>query len=328
MTKPLLIAAALGFCALGARATPNEDVEIAIANYLDVASYAEQAAGPSLRDRMGFSAIAASGGVADYKADPDKKDDRWDYFLPIWGQKLRAKGIDLPLPMGIGINTAYSSRDVIVTDLKVSFDGGPFSDVSNFVSVKSNAKAFAALIRYDFWVLPMVNLYVLAGWTTEVSDSKVTVDIDPPGPRPPRPVSFDIPGHRSGPTYGVGLNAAVGYKWVFGDLNVNWEKTNLGFNSDISTFLASLRVGGFVKLGPGQFRAWIGASYWNLTNTLGDTIVLPDVTIDYIITEEAVDTWTAIIGTSYELMKAFQFVGEVQFAGGTLLITTGFTYRF
>jgi len=120
----------------------------------------------------------------------------------------------------------------------------------------------------------------------------------------------------------------VGYKWVFGDLNCNWSKTDLGFEGDITTFLASLRVGGFVDWGPGQLRLWIGATYWNLNNTVADRIDLPDVTIDYIINEEAVDTWTAIVGGSYELEKNFQFVAEVQWASATLLLTASFTYRF
>ena len=37
---------------------------------------------------------------------------------------------------------------------------------------------------------------------------------------------------------------------------------------------------------------------------------------------------TAIVGVSYELEKAFQFVGEVQWAAETLLLTFSFSYRF
>ena len=324
----LRIAAVLTLCALAARA---EDVDDSIATYVDLVEHAKASrlgSGPSLSERMGVSAISAGGGVANYHKNPAKHGTQWDDFLPIWGKKLRAKGIDLPRPMGVGLNVAYSDRDVFVTDLKVSFDGGPYNDVSNFVAVRANAKAWAGLLRYDFWLLPMLNFYVLGGWTTETSDAKVTVDIDPPGPLPPRSVSFDIPGKRSGPTYGAGLNAAVGYKWVFGDLNLNWSKTDLGFEGDLSTFLASLRIGGFVNWGPGQLRLWIGTTYWNLNNTVADRIELSDVTIDYIIEEEAVDTWTAIVGGSYELKKNFQFVAEVQWASATLMFTGSFTYRF
>ncbi len=320
----LRIAAVLTLCALAAHA---EGVEDSVATYVDLIEHAK-AARLGSSDGMGFGAISAGGGVANYHQNPTKHGTQWDNFLPIWGKKLRAKGIDLPDPMGVGLNVAYTDRDQIVTDLKVAFDGGPYNDVSNFVAVRANAKAWAGIFRYDFWLLPMVNLYVLGGWTTETSDAKVTVDIDPPGPLPPRSVSFDIPGKRSGPTYGAGLNAAVGYKWVFGDLNLNWAKTDLGFEGDITSFIASLRVGGFVDWGPGQFRAWIGVTFWDLTNTVADRIELPDVTIDYVIEEEAVDEYTAIVGLSYELEKNFQFVAEVQWASATLMFTGSFTYRF
>src|SRR5512147_361288 len=95
--------------------------------------------------------------------------------LPLGAAWARERGIDLPQPFGAGVFLVTMSRDIEVTDVRVSLrDGEPVSvsDVGDF-AVRNHTILAAA--KLDAWILPVLDVYVLGGhaWT----DSRLNATI-------------------------------------------------------------------------------------------------------------------------------------------------------
>jgi hypothetical protein len=117
---------------------------------------------------------AALSQVSSVSISEDRQDERdsiknttnYPWRLPIMGKKLRDQGFEIPFPNGIGINTAFSRQDLLVSNLKVGFgnsDMVPVDGIARFNSITADVEAYT--VRYDFWLLPFLNFYGIAGKT-------------------------------------------------------------------------------------------------------------------------------------------------------------------
>lgn len=115
----------------------------------------------------------AMGQVASVSISDERSDERdsiknaeYPWRLPVMGQKLRDLGFELPFPNGIGINTAFSTQDLLVSNLRVGIGEGdliPVDGIARFNEIRANVEAYT--VRYDFWLLPFLNFYGIAGRT-------------------------------------------------------------------------------------------------------------------------------------------------------------------
>ena len=116
---------------------------------------------------------AALSQVSSVSISEERQDERdsikeitdYPWRLPILGKKLRDQGFEIPFPNGIGINTAFSRQDLLVSNLRVGFGDEliPVDGIARFNSIKADVEAYTA--RYDFWLLPFLNFYGIAGRT-------------------------------------------------------------------------------------------------------------------------------------------------------------------
>jgi len=87
---------------------------------------------------------------------------RW--HMPILGAKLRKMGFDLPYPNGIMVNYAYSNQQLTISDLAIGFSPDNMVNVDGVARFSSlEADVNAITFRYDFWLLPFINVYGIAG---------------------------------------------------------------------------------------------------------------------------------------------------------------------
>jgi hypothetical protein len=49
----------------------------------------------------------------------------YPYILPIWGEKVAAKGFDLPYSAGLSLNYVWQQSDLVIDNLSVGFNNGP-----------------------------------------------------------------------------------------------------------------------------------------------------------------------------------------------------------
>lgn len=196
--------------------------------------------------------------------------------LPFLGDKARSRGYELPLSLGTSLNYLFVSRDVAVHEVRAGLNGAPLQEVSALdFNVGSDVQALIA--RFDVWLFPFLNVYVMAGSVQNDSDVGVTVTLQPPGPVPPRQESFTIPAHLSGPTYGGGLTLAGGFDDFFMTWDTNLSYTDLGglFDHEIEALVSSVRAGQQLEHGDVKWRWWLGGTYWGTETTLSGSIDLP-----------------------------------------------------
>ena len=257
--------------------------------------------------------------------------ERWSSFLPFMKEEALARGHELPLPFGVGIVYNYLARDIEVSDVRIGIDGEDPRSISQFFDLGSNSKVNAALFKGDVWLLPFLNLYVLAGYIDNESTSIGHVTI----PRPPalggdREFDVEIPTSIEGLVGGVGLTLAGGYKSLFVAADANYSQTDLGFDNSFRALVASVRTGWHGKAGDVPLRLWVGGSYWDTANTASSTLDVEGVgRIQFEADQGPRNPWNAVVGGSAVFNRRWDFFAEYGFnLDDVQIFATGITFRF
>ena len=262
--------------------------------------------------------------------------------LPIWGEKVREMGYDLPLPFGAGVNLVYMKQGLDIRNLKIGF-GNANQEVNRVSFSNAEAKDKAATARFDLWLLPFANIYGILGHIDgetelDVNLPGITVDVPIIGPIPildPNTISFDI--DYNGTTYGGGITLAGGYKNFFGSLDANYTYTDINLvNGDIKTMTISPRLGLLVDPSKikGSFAFWIGAMYMDYEQTVTDSVNLkeldsrlPSVDLDFEIDIKNEEHWNFLMGSQWEITKRWQITAEGG-VGNRQQFVFGSSFRF
>jgi hypothetical protein len=176
----------------------------------------------------------------------------WPYTFPLWGDKLAQKGLNFPLPFGIGLNYAYINQPIKISRIAVGVNDSELVDITKLITFDDlNSKVHAMNLRVDLWVLPFLNLYAMGNWAIQ---SKTSVSIS-------EPFAFDAGATQSGYGGGFGMTAAAGAWGFFGTLDLNWTWNKLQkLDQPVGTFLFTPRIGkNFGKLGGIEWIFWVGA---------------------------------------------------------------------
>jgi len=214
---------------------------------------------------------------ADTTPAPAPQPDRRSSFLPLMGEEARKRGIELPLPFGAGLVFYHLSRDIEVTDLRVGRNGAPPVSVSDFAKLGARADVNNLNVKLDAWILPFVNLYAIAGyiWNESETSADVTLPALAPGGNP-RTFHLDIPTKMEGSVGGLGMTLAGGYDDFFMTYDVNVAQADLGFDDRFRAVVTSLRGGWNGMAGARPLRAWTSVTDWNTFATARGTVPDPD----------------------------------------------------
>jgi hypothetical protein len=263
--------------------------------------------------------------------------------VPIWGEAVREKGFDLPLPFGAGVNLVLMSQNVDLRNVKVGF-GGPVVEVEgvNFSDAQTHDAAVTA--RLDMWLLPFANIYGIFGSIN--GEAELDLDIGgvvgglPPIGLPPifEPGStIDLNIDYNGITFGGGITLAGGYKNFFASVDANYTYSKVDVvEGDIRVYTITPRIGMLydpVSV-PGSLAAWIGGMYMRYRQTVTDDINLqefdprlPSVEIDFELDIKNEHPWNFIFGGQWSINKRWQFMAEGGVGDRNQLITSLF-FRF
>jgi hypothetical protein len=154
--------------------------------------------------------------------------------LPYWADDVRKLGFELPKTYGVGVIGLWQDATIDLTDVAV----GGISVVDDIPLIDQLGSEFDSNIktiqfRGDFWILPFVNLSVLAG--NLKTDTDVNLRFTPAfqklyklktGDDLPEFVNF--PASTSAKTLGFGLTTGLQYENLIFSLsaNYNWAVTN------------------------------------------------------------------------------------------------------
>ena len=257
--------------------------------------------------------------------------------VPIWGEQVREKGFDLPLPFGVGTNLVFMDQGIDVRNLNVNISV-PGLDISQVKFTDSRAYDTALTARLDMWLLPLINIYGLFGYINGEARLNVNVPAISIGNIPitdPINASLNVDYH--GTTYGGGMTLGGGYKNFFATVDGNYTYSNIDVaDSEIETYTITPRLGLLVDSAviPGSLALWVGAMYMHYRQTVTDSINVntvipgfPSVEIDFDIDIKNEQPWNFLFGGQWEITKRWQFMAEGSI-GNRKHVITGLFFRF
>ena len=260
---------------------------------------------------------------------PDTKKETVEpvtHKLPIWGQKVREMGFDLPLPFGAGANLVLMDQGLDIRNVKIGI-GDPTFEIEDFGLSDARAHDTAITVRLDMWLLPFANIYGIFGFIN--GESELDLDVSrisailpipglPPIFEPGKTIDLNV--HYKGTTYGGGMTLAGGYKDFFASVDGNYTYSNIDLtDGDITTLTISPRVGLLVDSPEikGSLAFWVGAMYMKYKQTITDDISLneldprlPSVKINYKLDVKNDEPWNFIFGGQWEITKRWQVTAE------------------
>jgi hypothetical protein len=230
--------------------------------------------------------------------------------FPIGGQMLADLGYPVVLPFGIGANVMYSDQEFAVDQVQVGVGGLPPLPVALAEIPSLRSRSTSATVRYDCWVLPVLNIYGLTGYTSGVTTGEVVVGgvAGVPGlVRIPVRTEFE------GPTYGGGFLAAVGYKKLFASVDWHYAEAHLDLaDSSVATKTTSPRIG----LNGSCGSLWVGATHEKIQErlTVSSQIVGP-LSIDTITDYKTASPWNFVYGCRLLVKDHLELFVEHGFGG-------------
>lgn len=293
----------------------------------------------------------------------------YEWRLPILGAKLRAKGFDIPYPNGFMVNYVIAQQDVIMDNLAIGLSPNQLTDVSNIVRFESiTPKVNLINFRYDFWLLPFLNLYALGGYVDSKSEIKMVL-----------PFAAEFTSHGKGPNVGWGVAVAggIGPLFVTSDYNMVWTYMSQ-LDKPALAQVFDIRLGHtfqFLKRPQSNLSIMLGAQYQKLNpNTIGRVDLssltglsaedkhqasgqlddwynnLPDnqqdrfgdvynslsgwlnneegTILHYKFNKSLYYPWSATAGVNYQINKRFILMGMYTFLGSREQMVVSLNYRF
>ncbi len=288
-------------------------------------------------------------------------------LFPLWGDKVRRAGFELPPAFGVMVNYYYQKSGVLISDLKLGVNNGPLHDASFIQFGDSTAHASALAVRPSFMLFPFLTFYTVISSGSSETDVSIT-----------SPTTFTTRAESGAMVVSLGVTGQFGYKGFFGVVDFNGSVADVERISDLmGSNLLSFRLGYNYKFGkPGQsFSFWLGSSGQVIGLETNGSVKLADVipppsqaTIDqinarcaefrpndprgqacqdvanklqdwrngndpaasvqYSLNKKPRDVWNMLVGAQFALDRSWYFRVEVGFLGSRTSFLGGTEYRF
>ena len=95
------------------------------------------------------------------------------------------RALSFPRPFGVGVVGIYMDRDVEVDDVRVSFGDRPPESIGERADFGVQNSTGLVTARADAWILPFLNVYLMAGHTESEARLNTVITIPTPGPGDP-----------------------------------------------------------------------------------------------------------------------------------------------
>lgn len=274
--------------------------------------------------------------------------DRW----PIWGDRVREMGIELPKPFGLSVGRAGLDLPLDVMRTTATLSDTVIADLPKGKVRMDNLQGTNLSLRADMWVLPFLNLYGFMGETY----GNINVSFDLPtdlvsqitsglGADPftqaftdtflqlgDNGISIERDFEFAGRTRGLGFTLAGGYKKFFmvADFNASKSKIDL-LDDSVFSKVWSYRFGWNGHIKDRRARAWVGFMTHDVTQTAVVDLsglnlpLLGDIKINLDVNDDKGKT--PLAGFSVQLSDSWSFITDARF-GERQMLNTMLEYRF
>jgi len=254
-----------------------------------------------------------------------------DRLLPLFDDWFVEQGVELPRPLGIGIAAIFMDRDVEVDDVRVSFGDRPPESIADRADFDVSNSTGLLTTRADAWLLPFLNVYAMAGYTTSEARLRTTVTIPNPGPGDPIVSEIEANSDVGGALFGGGVTAVIGFKDWFGMADANYGESDLDeFDGKLDVWILSGRFGRVYNRENRQLMLWGGLMYIDSERTISireDLPLLGETVID--VDQRPKDPLTYQLGASLTMNTRWSLLAEIGSNFDDAYIVVGSaTYRF
>ncbi len=211
---------------------------------------------------------------------------KYPYVLPIWGQKVADRNIDLQLPFGFNVSYVYNQMTLDLTHFSMNFyDGENLDDILNPETLnfqETFATANGINIRADAWIFPFLNFYGLytrnsAATKVSFQPQVVETDLGPNGNLMEirtleKPIDVDEVTFSTN-SFGFGSTAVYGINDYFAsvDGNISWSTSDL-LEQTVTFFVGSARIGRRIVFKNNmKLSIYFGAMYRDFVNKENNT---------------------------------------------------------
>lgn len=178
----------------------------------------------------------------DLNINQDSINKEYPYTFPIWGQELKDRGIEFPMPAGISVHYVYNEMYLGISEFGMGINGNDLSYILNEETLgfkKTRAYSNGINLRGDLFTLPFLNVYGLFSYVE--GGTEVVLQPDFGGGAMPEirsNVIFDAI------SFGGGVTFNYGYKDYFVSADVNFSGTRTALlQNDVSIVVSAIRVG-------------------------------------------------------------------------------------
>lgn len=286
---------------------------------------------------LGTCLVGLCGAAPAAEGVTDQPKPHWSH-LPVWGVEAEARGYQLPLPFGVGVNYYREQQPFNIKDLQVSRGGDPVS-VNEFVQLDSvDTTQQNGILRLDSWLFPFLNIYGLVGFTSGEMNGLIVLPEIPSLGIPAQDLPLNI-GYE-GPTYGGGATLAGGFKvsdWrtltLFVVADLNYTVTDLDFTDErlftdtqAEALVFSSRLGLRGRFSEKLHLAfWAGAMYQDVSEFLVGRAA--DESFAFLVVQDPVAPWNALLGGRLEIGRHWDLMVEGGI-GTRTSIMGGVNFRF
>lgn len=236
--------------------------------------------------------------------------------LPLFKKEAEERGYTLPEAFGLSLGYMNVSQGINVDSITLA-GLGPLDNLG--INTEGGFQESEVLtLKADVWVLPFLNFYAIAGKLNGFSETTITtVDVGLFELPVNEPFRLDLDGY----TYGAGTVIAGGYESVFALVDASYTKTSLTvINGEIDSIVVSPRIGyDFSRNTDWPIRAWIGAQYQNIEQTLTGNIndlpiniPLPE-NATFTVNQSLANNWNSLVGAQYEFTPNWVLISELGF---------------
>jgi hypothetical protein len=288
-------------------------------------------------------------------------------IFPIWGDKVRQAGFELPPPFGVMVNYYYQRSKVKISNLKLGVNDGPLRDASFIEFGDATARGSALAVRPSIMILPFLSFYGVVSSGSSGTDVAVT-----------SPTSFTTTAESGATVLTLGATLQAGYKGFFAVADFNASVADVERIADLmGANLLSFRLGYNYRFGPeGRGIAlWAGASGQVIAVDTSGSVTLaevlpppsqdqvdrvqarcdqlgprdprrdaclelagklqdwtngtdPKASVSYSLEKRPKDIWNMLLGAQFALDRNWQFRVEAGFLGSRTSALAGTEYRF
>jgi hypothetical protein len=209
------------------------------------------------------------------------KVSEYPYVLPILGAKATKAGYNLPYSAGISTQYFTQESSIIIENLQVGFNNGTMYNLDEIVRFDDAiAKASAATIRPDIWLLPFLNVYGIFGRAAASTEVNFGIWLPDSTNTAKEILSTSTVIEFQTSTFGLGITPTLGVGGGFMalDMNVSWTDVPQ-LKKPAQTFIFGPRFGkNFRFKRPDQgIAVWAGGFRVKLNSVTVGSLPLADI---------------------------------------------------